>query len=1049
MNNFNNNKEHYKMYKSGKHWIYAAITTSVVVAGTAMFSGNVVNADTLSAVSVTGSTVDASTKIAINASSPIAPTADATKVSPAAIQVTKITNENTKTVDTPKADDAVKATDDTKLDKSTDDVKNDDSSNKISDNNLDVKKVEENAAVTANTNTNDTKLDKLTDDVKNDDSSNKISDNNLDVKKVELNASVTTDTNSIDNQADKTDPSAPQNVYVRKGSNVFSDAQSQNIVGTTTDYNVAAVIVKNVINGRVPVVIANRNLEGYISVDDYTSSPQFFNDSYGSSHYTRWDMDQIPEALNNPDYRAPEYDKELLGSNIPSAKVVDPITHEAKEVFVWDSWPLQDPNGQMANYHGYYIVLGLTAVAGTDQNSNAKIGAFAQKIGTKDDGIASWQYLGSIFKTHLDGSNPDDPFLKELVGEWSGSTIMLNPNDDTVRVFYTNAYPVPGGNQQVLTTAQITINAKDGNWDNGLVIDQSKTTDHKSIFAGDGDKYQNLSQLGGAVNGFPDNYCLRDPHYVEANGKKYLVFEGNTGTQDGYQGINNIYNEAYFGGNYDYFMKAHNWLTQFPGSWEYGKAINANAALGIVELNDDFTVKTVMNPLLTANAVNDEFERPDIFEHDGKWYLFTVNRGERMASSTANITGDTHNYMAYMMGFVSEDGIDGHYKPLNGNGLVIASNMHWTDPNFMYSFYVIPPVDKNSDEFVVTSYLGNRSFAPSFLMKMDGDTTKVLSYKVLNQGAVANSDNYYNAEVQANPVFDGASINDGTVISVFGCGPLVVIPPKATPNTPNETPAETVEKVVENTPVDENTPKTPGDNVPTTPVDGNTPKTPGDNVPTTPVDENTPKTPGDNVPTTPVDENTPKTPGDEVPTTPVDENTPKTPGDNVPTTPVDGNTPKTPGDEVPTTPVDENTPKTPGDEVSTTPVDGNTPATPVDNAPVTPTDNTETTTVPADQKTSVPTTTTEEKVPGTSKNDDSTIPTNSTPETTLQNGSETPKAPKDGSNETPKRTDTTHFLNESANLPQTGQDALSSIMAMIGAILLGILGIFGLGKRRN
>ncbi|MDN8929575.1 glycoside hydrolase family 68 protein, partial [Staphylococcus aureus] len=61
--------------------------------------------------------------------------------------------------------------------------------------------------------------------------------------------------------------------------------------------------------------------------------------------------------------------------------------------------------------------------------------------------------------------------------------------------------------------------------------------DYKSIFDGDGKTYQNVQQFideGNYSSG--DNHTLRDPHYVEDKGHKSLVFEANTGTEDGYQG---------------------------------------------------------------------------------------------------------------------------------------------------------------------------------------------------------------------------------------------------------------------------------------------------------------------------------------------------------------------------------------------------------------------------------------------------------------------------------------------------------------------------------
>ena len=51
---------------------------------------------------------------------------------------------------------------------------------------------------------------------------------------------------------------------------------------------------------------------------------------------------------------------------------------------------------------------------------------------------------------------------------------------------------------------------------------------------------------------YSDNHTLRDPHYVEDNGHKYLVFEANTGTEVGYQGeAISISIKLYYGGSDD------------------------------------------------------------------------------------------------------------------------------------------------------------------------------------------------------------------------------------------------------------------------------------------------------------------------------------------------------------------------------------------------------------------------------------------------------------------------------------------------------------------
>ncbi len=81
-----------------------------------------------------------------------------------------------------------------------------------------------------------------------------------------------------------------------------------------------------------------------------------YKETYGISHITRHDMLQIPEQQKNEKYQVPEFDSSTI-KNISSAKGLD----------VWDSWPLQNADGTVANYHGYHIVF---ALAGDPKNAD-------------------------------------------------------------------------------------------------------------------------------------------------------------------------------------------------------------------------------------------------------------------------------------------------------------------------------------------------------------------------------------------------------------------------------------------------------------------------------------------------------------------------------------------------------------------------------------------------------------------------------------------------------------------------------------------------------
>ncbi|MBG9472703.1 glycoside hydrolase family 68 protein [Priestia megaterium] len=441
-----------------------------------------------------------------------------------------------------------------------------------------------------------------------------------------------------------------------------------------------------------------------------------FNNSYGISHITRDNMVKIPQQQNSDQFKVPAFDESTI-KNIASAKGKD-ASGNTIDLDVWDSWPLQNADGTVATYHGYQIVF---ALAGDPKDSNdTSVYLFYKKAGDKS--IDSWKNAGRVFKDS-DKFVPNDPHLKNQTQEWSGSATLTK--DGKVRLFYTD-YSGKQYGKQTLTTAQVNMSQPN---DNTLKVDGVE--DYKSIFDGDGKIYQTVQQFideGGYDTG--DNHTLRDPHYIEDNGHKYLVFEANTGTEDGYQGEDSLYNRACYGGNNPFFQSEKKKLLEGSNK---EKASLANGALGIIELNDDYTLKKVMKPLITSNTVTDEIERANIFKKDGKWYLFTDSHGSKM---TIDGIGQDD---VYMLGYVSNT-LTGKYKPLNDTGLVLHMNLDPKDKTFTYSHFAVPQT--KGDNVVITSYMTNRgfyednhsTFAPSFLVNIDDSKTSVVKDSVLEQG---------------------------------------------------------------------------------------------------------------------------------------------------------------------------------------------------------------------------------------------------------------------------------------------------------------------------
>ncbi|MCA1292696.1 glycoside hydrolase family 68 protein [Paenibacillus sp. alder61] len=444
-----------------------------------------------------------------------------------------------------------------------------------------------------------------------------------------------------------------------------------------------------------------------------------YKESYGFSHITRSDALNIPGQQTSEQFKVPQFDASTI-RNLPSAKGLD-ANGNVIDLDVWDTWPLQNADGTVANYNGYEIVFGL---AGDPKRGwDTFIYMFYKKIG--DNSIDAWKNAGRVFK-NTDKDVPNDPILNKQGEEWSGSATLTS--DGHIRLFYTNRHGWDPANgfygKQTLTTAQINVSEPESG-----TLQVNGVEDFKSIFDGDGKMYQTVDQAFSGGD-YADNHTLRDPHYVEDNGRKYLVFEANTGTETGYQGEDSFNNRAYYEGSMNFFRAEREKLSQSPDK----KGISlANGALGIIELNDDYTLKQVMKPLIASNTVTDEIERPNIFKLDGKWYLFTDTRGAKMFVDGIDAED------IYMLGYVSNS-LTGPYKPLNGTGLVLHQDLDPKDVTWTYAHFAVPQVQGNN--VVITSYMTNRgffedhhsTFAPSFLVNIKGTKTSVVKDSILEQG---------------------------------------------------------------------------------------------------------------------------------------------------------------------------------------------------------------------------------------------------------------------------------------------------------------------------
>lgn len=323
------------------------------------------------------------------------------------------------------------------------------------------------------------------------------------------------------------------------------------------------------------------------------------------------------------------------------------------QVWVWDTWPVTGLDTKPIKYKGWQVIFSLVAPRNIffgDRHWQARIGYFYSK-----DGHA-WKYGGHVF--------PDG--YSKGSREWAGTAILTGTND--INAFYTASGRDGGGidpndSLQRLAMSKGKIHADDkGVWFTGF-------RNHRIIAEADGDLYQTQEQSkeGPIIYAFRDPFVFQDPK----DKKVYALFEGNT---------------AGVAGTYRCTKKDLGPLP--PGHVVPDNANLWTGNIGLMKANgNDLTKWTLLPPLLSANCVNQQTERPHMVFANNKYYLFTISHQFTYAPG---LTGPDGLY-----GFVGPS-LRSNYKPLNGSALVlgnppeapIQNYSHEVLPNFMVQSFI-------------------------------------------------------------------------------------------------------------------------------------------------------------------------------------------------------------------------------------------------------------------------------------------------------------------------------------------------------------------------
>ena len=328
------------------------------------------------------------------------------------------------------------------------------------------------------------------------------------------------------------------------------------------------------------------------------------------------------------------------------------------DVWVWDTWPLVNLNAEPLSYKGWNVIFSLVAprtVGFGQRHQVATIGYFYSRD------ARNWTYGGLVFpggRTSALGTR-----------QWAGSAVLIG---EQVNLFYTasgsreglpfdQALGDPnwlfGDTKQRLAHASARIRADA----NGVWFAGQSFRNNEIIAEADGKMYQTEGQSRGApiIYAFRDPFVFQDPE----DGQVYMAFEGNTAGRAG----------------------THRCTSKEIGPVPPGHHVpgDANLYTGNIGLararGANLRRWTLLPPLLSADCVNQQLERPHFVIRDGRYHLFTISHTGTYAPGLSGPDG--------VYGFVGPS-LRSDYQPLNASALVLGNPPE--APFQQYSEYVMP-----------------------------------------------------------------------------------------------------------------------------------------------------------------------------------------------------------------------------------------------------------------------------------------------------------------------------------------------------------------------
>ncbi|MFM6853162.1 MAG: glycoside hydrolase family 68 protein [Sphingopyxis sp.] len=379
----------------------------------------------------------------------------------------------------------------------------------------------------------------------------------------------------------------------------------------------------------------------------------------------------LAESIKGPSRWTHDHIKTIGDGGYAAAPVIvaDDVCPIVDGLDLWDHWPVQDANGDVAVVAGAELWISLAAARRDDPNLRHDVA----RMWLLERRGGAWRDLGPLLP---DGLNPGSR-------EWSGSAL-YDGAAGVLHVYFTATGRRGAGaptleQRLMMTRARATIGA------DGLVLDHWASPE--TIIECDPALYVDTAQCPGAapiINGF------RDPSFFYDAARRlfHILFAGSVAG------------------------------SQFDCNGCIGHAVGP-APVGPFAL---------LPPIVTADGVVNELERPQILAQGGRYYLFwSSQRGVFAPAAQHAPTG--------LYGMVA-DAVDGPYVPVNGTGLVFANPPQEARQAYCWQvlndgvvtsfvdYWGLDGRDPALDAGVARAQFGG-TFAPRLAVIMDGSSVKL------------------------------------------------------------------------------------------------------------------------------------------------------------------------------------------------------------------------------------------------------------------------------------------------------------------------------------